>query len=155
VRRGLESLEPSQPDCVLIHDAARPFVPVGVIEAVIAALRQSDGSCAALPLVDALWKSENNNAQRPVAREGLWRAQTPQGFRFEKILEAHRCHDGLGADDVTVAREVGMDVKLVLGSEQNYKITTADDLERAISDARRLSKAQMAAPVAKLRVQQG
>jgi 2-C-methyl-D-erythritol 4-phosphate cytidylyltransferase len=134
VRRGLEALEAHNPDLVLIHDAARPFVPVSVIEDVIAALGFSDGALAALPVVDALWKEEGGGAGEPVARTGLWRAQTPQGFDFAKILAAHRAHDGTGADDVAVAREAGIAVRLVPGSEQNYKITTADDLDRALAD---------------------
>lgn len=135
VRLGLESLEIHKPDFVLIHDAARPFVPIGVICDVISALQHGDGACAALPIVDALWKSEDSAACEPVPRDGLWRAQTPQGFWFRRILDAHRRHDGSGADDVAVAREAGLEVKLVLGSERNYKITTTADLERALWDA--------------------
>jgi 2-C-methyl-D-erythritol 4-phosphate cytidylyltransferase len=131
VRHGLERLVDEQPDHVLIHDAARPFVPVTVINDVIAALDQSDGACAALPVVDALWRSDAGMIGAPVSRDGLWRAQTPQGFRFNDILAAHRAHDGSGADDVAVAREAGLSVTLVPGSEQSYKITTMADLERA------------------------
>ena len=138
VRCGLERLEALKPDHVLIHDAARPFLPPAVIQGLLAALQTSDGACAALPVVDALWTSENRAALGPVPRDGLWRAQTPQGFCFERILQAHRAHDGTGADDVAVAREAGLRVELVLGSELNYKITTALDLERALSDARTL-----------------
>lgn len=134
VSLGLESLDSHAPDLVLIHDAARPFISKGVITAVVAGLAAADGACAALPLVDALWKSEDGHAGEPVPREGLWRAQTPQGFRFDRILEAHRQHDGSGADDVAVAREAGLDVRFVPGSERNYKITTAADLERALVD---------------------
>lgn len=131
VRNGLECLSPHAPETVLIHDAARPFVPVSVIEAVTEALQTSDGACAALPVVDALWKADGTRALNSVPRDGLWRAQTPQGFRFDKILDAHRRHDGNGADDVAVAREAGLEVQFVPGSEQSYKITTPADLERA------------------------
>ena len=134
VRRGLERLEDLEPDRVLIHDAARPFVSETVIREVIAALDENDGACAALPVVDALWRTDGVAAQEQVPRDGLWRAQTPQGFRFLKIMEAHRSHNGSGADDVTVAREVGLNVRLVIGSEQNYKITTQADLKRALYD---------------------
>lgn len=134
VRQGLERLATEGIDRVLIHDAARPFVPVTVIENVIAALDETDGAFAALPVVDALWASEGSLATNPVPRDGLWRAQTPQGFRFAPILAAHRAHDGSGADDVAVAREAGLKVTLVPGSERNYKITTTADLERALID---------------------
>lgn len=131
VRNGLERLAGEGPELVLIHDAARPFIPLGVIQGVIEALADSDGACAALPVVDALWQADGDTAMAPVPRDGLWRAQTPQGFHFAKILAAHRAHDGSGSDDVAVAREAGLQVTLVPGSEQNYKITTAADLERA------------------------
>jgi 2-C-methyl-D-erythritol 4-phosphate cytidylyltransferase len=135
VRLGLEALGPHRPERVLIHDAARPFTPEPVLEAVIAALDGADGACAALPVVDALWREEAGRAAHPVPRDGLWRAQTPQGFRYEPILAAHRAHDGTGADDVAVAREAGLAVALVPGSERNYKITNAADLARAREDA--------------------
>ena len=140
VRHGLEALAPFSPDRVLIHDGARPFIDQETIQAVLDGLETSDGSFAALPVVDALWREADGFADVSEPRDGLWRAQTPQGFRFDKIRTAHLEHDGQGADDVAVAREAGLAVKLVLGSEQNYKITTADDLTRAIADAERLDR---------------
>lgn len=137
VRAGLEALESDAPTNVLIHDAARPFMPQGVIEAVISALSTSEGACAALPVIDALWRAEDTLAEAAVPRDGLWRAQTPQGFRYAPILAAHRAHDGTGADDVAVAREAGLEVRFVIGSETGYKITTADDLERALAETAR------------------
>jgi 2-C-methyl-D-erythritol 4-phosphate cytidylyltransferase len=134
VRLGLESLVARAPDLVLIHDAARPFVPAGVITDVCNALADADGACAALPLVDALWKAADGLAAAPVPRDGLWRAQTPQGFRFDRILAAHRAGDGGAADDVAVARAFGLAVRLMPGSESNYKITLPADLERALRD---------------------
>ena len=135
VRAGLEALASDPPECVLIHDAARPFMPVPVIEAVLAALESEDGACAGLPVVDSLWAAEDGLARHPVPRGGLWRSQTPQGFRFSAILAAHREHDEAGTDDVAVAREAGMSVRFVMGSEAGYKITTVDDLARAKRDA--------------------
>lgn len=137
VLAGLEALAEKAPANVLIHDAARPFMPPDVIEAVIAALATNDGACAALPVVDALWSAPDGFAMVPMPRDGLWRAQTPQGFRFAPILAAHRAHDGTGADDVAVACEAGLRVRFVPGSEAGYKITTADDLARALSDVDR------------------
>jgi len=64
-------------------------------------------------------------------RTGLWRAQTPQGFRFDAILAAHRAHPGGAADDVEVARVAGLDVAIVPGDERNLKITGPEDFERA------------------------
>lgn len=146
VRNGLEHLASLSPQKVLIHDAARPFLTHDVIDRVVAALDTEDGACAALPVVDALWKSADNTAQSEVPREGLWRAQTPQGFAFQKILAAHRAHSGSGGDDVAVAREAGLQVQLVLGSPANYKITTAADLQRAMTDAHVLENGAESTP---------
>jgi 2-C-methyl-D-erythritol 4-phosphate cytidylyltransferase / 2-C-methyl-D-erythritol 2,4-cyclodiphosphate synthase len=131
VRAGLEALSPMAPDRVLIHDAARPFVTPVVIDAVLAALDTAPGAFPALPVVDALWRAEGAEASAALPREGLWRAQTPQGFRFADILAAHRAHAGEAADDVAVARAAGLAVRVVPGDEGNFKITTAADLERA------------------------
>lgn len=131
VQRGLDALATTPPEVVLIHDAARPFVPVAVVRSVIEALGHGPGAAAALPVVDALWTSGDGLADAPVSRDGLWRAQTPQGFRFDAILAAHRADDGLAADDVAVARRAGLDVRFVEGSEVNFKITTPEDVTRA------------------------
>ncbi len=73
-------------------------------------------------------------ADEPVDRSDLWRAQTPQGFRFAAILEAYRSHGGNGTDDVEVAKRSGLDVRFVPGSERSYKITTQADLARALTE---------------------
>ncbi len=146
VRRGLEALRAHRPDLVLIHDAARPFVPRWVIEGVLSALQEADGACAGLPVIDAIWSAKGGWADGSVPRGGLWRAQTPQGFAFELIRAAHAAHDGSGADDVAVAREAGMAVRMVQGSERNYKITTAADLDRARADLWGGASADAAAP---------
>ncbi len=137
VRLALESLIAASPEKVLIHDAARPFVPARVIDDVIDALDDADGACAGLPVVDAIWQTEDGHALNPVSRDGLWRAQTPQGFRFERILAAHRASDGTAADDVAVAHQHDLRVRFVHGSERNYKITLPTDLQRALADVER------------------
>jgi 2-C-methyl-D-erythritol 4-phosphate cytidylyltransferase len=142
VLKGLEALAPRAPTNVLIHDAARPFVSHDVVWAVIEALDEAPGAFAALPVVDALWVGADNRAQVSVPRDGLWRAQTPQGFHFDRILAAHREHGGDVADDVAVARAAGIEVRIVLGSEANYKITTGADLARARADVAREASAE-------------
>lgn len=134
VLRGLEALEPFRPDRVLIHDAARPFLGADCLARVLAALDAADGAFPALAVVDALWRAEAGEATAPVARDDLWRAQTPQAFRFAAILAAHRLRAAKGgeaADDVAVAREAGLTVRIVPGEERNFKVTTPDDLARA------------------------
>ena len=131
VLAGLEALAEAAPELVLIHDAARPLVPPAVIGAVIDGLAEAPCAFPALPVVDALWRGEDGQATASVARDGLWRAQTPQGFRFPEILAAHRAHTGDALDDVAVAIAAGHDARLVPGDEANFKITTGADLERA------------------------
>jgi 2-C-methyl-D-erythritol 4-phosphate cytidylyltransferase/2-C-methyl-D-erythritol 2,4-cyclodiphosphate synthase len=138
-RAALEALAPEPPDRVLIHDAARPFLAPAVTGRVLAALDAAPAACPVLPSADALWRGDGARAAEPVDRAGLWRAQTPQGFRFDAILAAHRAHAGEAADDVAVARAAGLEVALVEGDEANFKITTAADLDRA----RRATEAPM------------
>ncbi len=105
---GLLSLEEDAPDRVLIHDAARPFVSSDVILRVMQALDTFDGAFAGLPIVDAVWRTMNNTAETSVPRDGLWRAQTPQGFEFKKILSAHQMGNTNAADDVALAHAAGL-----------------------------------------------
>ncbi|SMX36245.1 bifunctional 2-C-methyl-D-erythritol 4-phosphate cytidylyltransferase/2-C-methyl-D-erythritol 2,4-cyclodiphosphate synthase [Maliponia aquimaris] len=131
VRAGLEALAPQAPDRVLIHDVARPCVPPHVIDAVIAALDSHPGAAPALPVSDALWRGEAGLVSGTQDRDRLYRAQTPQGFDFARILAAHRANTGAAADDVAVARAAGLDVAIVAGDERNLKITTPGDFARA------------------------
>ena len=131
VRAGLASLASDPPQHVLIHDAARPFVSASAIKGVLDVLKIHDGAFVALPIVDAIWRTDGGFAISPMDRKVLWRAQTPQGFQFNKIFEAHRNFSGDAADDVEVARAAGLLVKIVEGSEANFKITTPADFSRA------------------------
>jgi len=132
VRAGLEALATHEPARVLIHDAARPLVSPALIERVLGALDAHPAAAPALPVSDALWRGAGGLVAGVQDREDLFRAQTPQGFRFGPILAAHRAQAGRdAADDVAVARAAGLDVAIVAGDETNIKITTADDFDRA------------------------
>lgn len=133
VRLGLETLAMSSaPDLVLVHDGARPFADAGIVDRVIAALAHHPGAIPAMPVHDTLKRGEAGLVAATVSRAGLWRVQTPQGFRFADILAAHRQAAGQElTDDAAVAEQAGLAVALVAGSEGNVKITTMDDLERA------------------------
>lgn len=130
VRAGLEALVPHAPDLVLIHDAARPLVSPALVARVIGALATHSGAAPAMPVTDALWRGDGH-VTGTADRTGLWRAQTPQGFRFDAILSAHRAHRGDAADDVAVARAAGMHIAIVAGDEDNLKITLPADFARA------------------------
>jgi 2-C-methyl-D-erythritol 4-phosphate cytidylyltransferase/2-C-methyl-D-erythritol 2,4-cyclodiphosphate synthase len=135
---GLEALaamsEP--PDLVLVHDAARPFVTPATLDRAIAALAEVDGALVAVPVVDTLKAADPTGritATRP--RDGLHAAQTPQGFRFPALLDAHRRAAAAGelgfTDDAAVAEWAGLEVRVVEGDPGNVKLTTAADLAAA------------------------
>ncbi|MEI7668672.1 MAG: bifunctional 2-C-methyl-D-erythritol 4-phosphate cytidylyltransferase/2-C-methyl-D-erythritol 2,4-cyclodiphosphate synthase [Pseudomonadota bacterium] len=132
VEIGLESLVGLNPDYVLIHDAARPNISSDVISRVIAALEQNKAVIPALPVYDTLKHVEEETIVGTIERKKLFRAQTPQGFHFNDILEAHKkaCETEC-TDDAAVAEYSGLEIKIVTGSEHNYKITTQEDLQDA------------------------
>jgi 2-C-methyl-D-erythritol 4-phosphate cytidylyltransferase/2-C-methyl-D-erythritol 2,4-cyclodiphosphate synthase len=130
VKNALKVIDTKTYSRVLIHDAARPFVPAAVIDRVIQALQTGAAAAPALPVTDALWRGTDGYVEGTAARDGLFRAQTPQGFDLHTILAAHDASDGSAADDVEVARAHGVDVKIVAGDEDNFKITWAEDFAR-------------------------
>lgn len=132
VRLGLEALVPHEPARVLIHDGARPFPDVALIDRVLDALDDAPAAIPALPLGDTLKRVADGQVRDTIDRAQLWRAQTPQGFHFKAILEAHRAAAGhVLTDDAAVAEAAGMAPLVVLGSEDNLKVTTAQDLAAA------------------------
>lgn len=132
VRFGLQSLEDDAPEVVLIHDGARPLVDAALIRRTLDGLTAHDGALPALAVVDTLKRGRNGLVAETVARDDLWRAQTPQGFRFAPILNAHRKFAQTDVtDDVALAERAGLTVALVIGAETNRKLTTEDDLNWA------------------------
>ncbi|WP_043335382.1 bifunctional 2-C-methyl-D-erythritol 4-phosphate cytidylyltransferase/2-C-methyl-D-erythritol 2,4-cyclodiphosphate synthase [Belnapia moabensis] len=130
VRAGLEALAGRGPEVVLVHDAARPVVPRGTIPSVLEALKSAPGAIPAQPVADTLKRGDGAVILETVARAGLYRAQTPQGFRFGALLAAHRAAGGEATDDAQLLEIAGERVVLVAGSETNVKITFPEDLER-------------------------
>lgn len=132
IRAALETLEGSDITHVLIHDAARPLVSAEVIDGVVAALKAGAPAAApALPVTDALWRATDGKVIATAPRDGLFRAQTPQGFALAPILAAHRDFPEGGADDVELALRAGLPVTVTPGSEDNLKLTWPGDFARA------------------------
>ncbi|WP_147106689.1 2-C-methyl-D-erythritol 4-phosphate cytidylyltransferase [Tateyamaria sp. syn59] len=129
VRQGLDAVRRS--NVVLIHDVARPLVTADTISNVIAALETTSGAAPALSVTDALWTGTDGHVTGTQDRNGLYRAQTPQGFHLDAIRAAHTAHAGGAADDVEVARAHGLAVAIVPGDEDNLKITLPADFARA------------------------
>ena len=124
VLAGLEALVAVAPGLVLIHDAARPFVDAATIARVVAALGTDAAAIAASPIADTLKRGDGEKfVAATVSRDDLWRAQTPQGFRFAAILDAHRraAEDAIATltDDAAVAEWAGIPVRLIEGAAAN------------------------------------
>ena len=134
-RLGLESLRRLAPERVLIHDGARPLADATIIDRALDALARYPAAVPALPLSDTVKRASDDGAPRvaeTLDRAGLWRAQTPQAFRFAEILAAHRkARRRDFTDDAMIAEQAGLEVALVMGSEDNIKITTPKDMDRA------------------------
>ena len=131
---GLEDL-PDEAQIVLIHDAARPLVTDQAISRVIDATRRDGAAIAALPVADTLKEVDaEQRVGKTIDRARLWRAQTPQGFRRDLIVRAHR--EGAAAkveatDDAALCERLGISVTVVRGSERAMKVTEESDFERA------------------------
>jgi 2-C-methyl-D-erythritol 4-phosphate cytidylyltransferase/2-C-methyl-D-erythritol 2,4-cyclodiphosphate synthase len=131
VRAGLSALDgPGAPDVVLVHDAARPFVPGAMVARLLDALTMAPGACPALPVVDSLRRGDTA-IEAEVDRGRLWRVQTPQAFDFRALADAH-AHAGAGAtDDAEILRAAGHSVLLVEGDERAMKVTLPSDFAAA------------------------
>jgi 2-C-methyl-D-erythritol 4-phosphate cytidylyltransferase/2-C-methyl-D-erythritol 2,4-cyclodiphosphate synthase len=142
VLNGLEALAAAPPDIVAIHDAARPFVRSADIAACLDALAMPgvDGAVLGIPLADTLKRVDDSGViSATVPRARLWRAQTPQVFRYQALLAAHRAAAALAlnegtalTDDAAVAERAGLRVVMIPGHEDNRKITTVEDLPPAM-----------------------
>lgn len=132
VRRGLEAAASLGVEIVLIHDAARPFVTTGLIDRAIAAATAHGAAVPVIPLVDSLVMVVDDERRGSVDRETVRAVQTPQAFRYDAILAAHRAAtDENFTDDGAVAAHAGLTVATFSGEAGNMKITTAEDFARA------------------------
>ena len=138
VYRGLMALPE---DCteVLVHDGARPLVDEPTVARVLDSVRRCGTGIAAVPMTDTVKRTDAEQyVTATLSRDGLWRMQTPQGFRKELLLRAHRqAHEDM-TDDAALVEALGEPVRLVMGSQQNIKLTTREDLAmaEALSGAR-------------------
>ena len=134
VRKGLETISKLSdiPSKVLIHDAARPFVSKKIIKKVINKLENFDAVLPCINFNDTIWKIEKDQFNLLTKRNSYFRAQTPQGFKFNKILKAHLNNDETWAyDDIYLAKKNNFKITKVLGSEFNIKITKPEDIQIA------------------------
>jgi 2-C-methyl-D-erythritol 4-phosphate cytidylyltransferase/2-C-methyl-D-erythritol 2,4-cyclodiphosphate synthase len=131
VYAGLAALEIFSPDIVLIHDAARPHIPAGLVPALLAAVSAHAGAVPGVPVADTLKRAQAGLVTTTVPRAGLYRAQTPQAFAFDTILGLHRQGPHPDAtDDAWLLERAGLPVALVAGDEANIKLTFPEDFAR-------------------------
>ncbi len=149
--KGLAALAAHNAASVMIHDAARPFVDPGTIDRVLDALVHASGAIPGLQVADTLKRvGDAGLISGTVDRTNLWRAQTPQAFRFADIWPAHQRAAAAGlrdfTDDAALAEWAGLGVTIVEGQEGNRKITTPEDLAMADRAIRECTSAQLHTP---------
>ncbi len=130
VWQGLGALGEAPPDWVLIHDAARPFFSQSLLDRVLAALEHHGAVVPRLPIFDTV-RRVNGGGSEVLERASLFRCQTPQGFHWKVLAEAHREANakGLrGTDDAQLVEAAGHPVRFVAGEERNLKVTAPDEL---------------------------
>ena len=133
------ALTSAESECVVIHDAARPFAAPAMFAAVLGAADEHGAAIVAIPLADTLKRVVAGTVAATMARTGLYQAQTPQAFRRELLKRAHReaLAERIGAtDDAELVERLGAEVRIVEGAPTNLKITTPADLEIAAAIAR-------------------
>ena len=128
VYKGLIAAKNLSPDKVLIHDVARPAVSEDIITDIILAINEETGAAPGLPISDAIWEVSDGEIEKTLDRNFIFRAQTPQGFPYSKIIKAHEAQSSHSAfDDVELAKKFGLKVILKTGHKDNMKITTPED----------------------------
>ena len=127
VRCGLEHLVSCQ--WVIVHDGARPCLDEGMLQRGMEAVEESGAAVAGVPVKDTvkLVSSQGLVAETPL-RDKLWAAQTPQIFRYDLLLDAHQRCTQLVTDDAAMVESLGHPVRMFLGSYENLKVTTPEDL---------------------------
>ncbi|MCL2705326.1 MAG: 2-C-methyl-D-erythritol 4-phosphate cytidylyltransferase [Spirochaetaceae bacterium] len=132
VLSGLMAMKHLDPEIVLIHDGARPFITEDIIKNVICETLKH-GACAPLiPVIDSIKTVENNFIKEHPQRQSLMAIQTPQGFKFSDILECHIKAKDIKkhfTDDTEIYSLSGKNIYIVEGSRENLKITYLDDIK--------------------------
>jgi len=132
IRKGLEELIDYNPSKVLIHDGVRPFISKRIINGILEKLESHPAVIPAIAVEDTIKKIGDGKIEWTLERENLWRAQTPQGFIYQDILNSHVAFKDLNfTDDSSLNEYAGIPVAIVPGSQNNFKITTEEDYERA------------------------
>jgi 2-C-methyl-D-erythritol 4-phosphate cytidylyltransferase len=137
ILNALEAAKEFQPEIAVVHDAVRPFVTPDRISAVIARAREVGAAILALPATDTIKEVEDGMIRRTLDRRRIWRAQTPQAFRYDLLMRANEearaasLPSAMATDDAFLVERLGAPVAVVEGMANNIKITTLEDLALA------------------------
>jgi len=134
VQNGLNALRQEPPEIVLVHDAARPLIDAAILDRVVGEALATGAAVPALPVRDTIKVVRRGIVEQTPERSELYAAQTPQGFRFSLLLEAHHraaAEGYVGTDDAGLVERLGYPVAVVEGSPVNIKVTTPEDLRVA------------------------
>ena len=126
VLAGLRALEGC--DWAVIHDGARPLVTGELIKRGLKEAKETGASCSAIPIPDTVKEATGGRIVRTVDRSRLWLAQTPQTFRYDLLVDAHKRASGNATDDASLVEALGVEVRIYEGSARNIKVTSTDDL---------------------------
>lgn len=130
VYNGLRLLQ-GDTGIVVIHDGARPLIESRLVKQAIADIEGFDGVIAGVPVKDTIKEIENTIVKKTIKRDSLWSVQTPQVFRYGSIMEAYAraMEEGFySTDDSALMERTGCRIRLVMGSYDNIKVTTPDDI---------------------------
>jgi 2-C-methyl-D-erythritol 4-phosphate cytidylyltransferase len=137
ILNALEAIAGMSPDIVVVHDAVRPFISTTDISAVIQRAQEIGAAILAIPATDTIKEVENGLITRTLDRRKIYRAQTPQAFRYELLLQANHAARAdnvpseLMTDDSLLIERLGAPIAIVEGSPDNLKITTPEDFKLA------------------------
>jgi len=116
----------------MIHDGARPFLTLNLIEDGLKIVRETGAAVAAVPVNDTIkLVADEQLVGETLQRDKLWAAQTPQMFSFDVIMRAYENLPAEVTDDATAVERLGYKVKLYMGDYKNIKVTTPEDLALA------------------------
>ena len=139
VRAGLNHV--TDATHVLVHDGARPLIDAPLITRAVQAVSEHAAAVAAVPVKDTIKMSNDDmTVIETVPRDNLWAVQTPQIFEADLLRTAHRTIDSNVTDDASMVEMLGHQVKLFMGSYENLKVTTAEDIVMAEAILRSRSK---------------
>lgn len=134
VYNGLRLLKKDYAGLVIIHDGARPLIDRATVMATINNISGFDGVVVGVPVKDTIKEAEKNIVKRTLKRETLWAIQTPQVFRYDSIMNAYDkaiAENYYATDDSALIERMGGTVNIVMGSYENIKITTPEDIRIA------------------------